>query len=151
MIERGRGHVVMMSSFGGKKGSPYSATYAATKAGLIAWTSGLRIELQGTGVGASVISPGFVSEAGMFAVRTQDAPRVLGTSTPEAVAEAVVRAIRKDVFEIVVNPGPVKLGLMLDQLSPGLTRWLLEKAGVYDYYRKQAEEERQSLRSKSTD
>jgi short-subunit dehydrogenase len=149
MIERGRGHVVMMSSFGGKKGSPYSATYAATKAGLIAWTSGLRIELQGTGVSASVISPGFVSEAGMFAVRTQDAPRVLGTSTPEAVAEAVVRAIRKDVFEIVVNPGPVKLGLMLDQLSPGLTRWLLEKAGVYDYYRRQAEEERQSLRKES--
>ena len=149
MIERGRGHVVMMSSFGGKKGSPYSATYAATKAGLIAWTSGLRIELQGTGVGASVISPGFVSEAGMFADRTQEAPRVLGTSTPEAVAGAVVRAIRKDVFEIVVNPGPVKLGLMLDQLSPGLTRWLLEKAGVYDYYRRQAEEERQSLREES--
>jgi short-subunit dehydrogenase len=149
MIERGRGHLVMMSSFGGKKGSPYSATYAATKAGLIAWTSGLRIELQGTGVSASVISPGFVSEAGMFAVRTQDAPRLLGTSTPEAVAEAVVRAIRKDVFEIVVNPGPVKLGLMLDQLSPGLTRWLLEKTGVYDYYRKQAEEERESLREGS--
>jgi short-subunit dehydrogenase len=149
MIERGRGHVVMMSSFGGKKGSPYSATYAATKAGLIAWTSGLRVELQGTGVSASVISPGFVSEAGMFAVRTQDAPRVLGTSTPEAVAEAVVRAIRKDVFEIVVNPGPVKLGLMLDQLSPGLTRWLLEKTGVYDYYRKQAVEERESLREGS--
>jgi len=149
MIERRRGHLVMMSSFGGKKGSPYSATYAATKAGLIAWTSGLRIELQDTGVSASVISPGFVSEAGMFAVRTQDAPRVLGTSTPEAVAGAVVRAIRKDVFEIVVNPGPVKLGLMLDQLSPGLTRWLLEKAGVYDYYRKQAAEERKGLRESS--
>jgi hypothetical protein len=38
---------------------------------------------------------------------------------------------------------------MLDQLSPGLTRWLLEKAGVYDYYRRQAEEERQSLRRES--
>jgi NAD(P)-dependent dehydrogenase (short-subunit alcohol dehydrogenase family) len=49
MISRGRGHVVMMSSLGGKKGSPYSATYAATKAGLIAWTSGLRTELQGKG------------------------------------------------------------------------------------------------------
>ena len=82
MIERGRGHVVMMSSLGGKKGSPYSATYAATKAGLIAWTSGLRAELEGTGVGASVICPGFVSEVGMFAERTQPAPRILGTSFP---------------------------------------------------------------------
>jgi len=146
MIERGRGHVVMMSSLGAKKGSPYSATYAATKAGLIAWTSGIRTELRGTGVSASVISPGFVSEAGMFAVRGQRAPRVLGTSTPEAVARAVVRAIRRDVFEIIVNPGPVRLGLVFEHLSPGFARWVLEKAGVYDYYRRQAEEERLSLR-----
>jgi short-subunit dehydrogenase len=146
MIERGRGHVVMMSSLGGKKGSPYSATYAATKAGLIAWTSGLRIELQGTGVSASVICPGFVSEAGMFAVRTQKAPRVLGTSTPEAVAQAVLRAIQRDVFEIIVNPGPVRAMMVFELLSPGFARWVLEKAGVYDYYRRQAEEERLSLR-----
>jgi short-subunit dehydrogenase len=151
MIERGRGHVVMMSSLGGKKGSPYSATYAATKAGLIAWTSGLRTELQGTGVSASVICPGFVSEAGMFAVRSQKAPRVLGTSTPEAVAKAVVRAIQRDEGEIIVNPGPVRLGLVFEHLSPGFTRWVLQKAGVYDYYRRQAEEERESLRSESTD
>jgi short-subunit dehydrogenase len=149
MIERGSGHVVMMSSLGGKKGSPYSATYAATKAGLIAWTSGLRIELQGTGVSASVICPGFVSGAGMFAERTQEAPRVLGTSSPEAVAQAVVRAIRRDVFEIIVNPGPVRLGLVFEHLSPRFARWALEKAGVYDYYRRQAEEERKSLREGS--
>jgi short-subunit dehydrogenase len=149
MIERGRGHLVMMSSLGGKKGSPYSATYAATKAALIAWTSGLRIELQGTGVSASVICPGFVSEAGMFAERTQPAPRLLGTSTPEAVAEAVLRAIQRDVFEIIVNPGPVRLGLVFEHLSPGLTRWVLEKTGVYDYYRRQAAEERQGLREGS--
>ena len=146
MIERGRGHVVMMSSLGGKKGSPYSATYAATKAGMIAWTSGLRIELEGTGVSASVICPGFVSEAGMFAVRTQKAPRVLGTSTPEAVAQAVLRAIQRDVGEIIVNPGPVRLMMVFEHLSPRFARWVLEKAGVYDYYRRQAEEERQSLR-----
>jgi short-subunit dehydrogenase len=145
MIERGRGHVVMMSSLGAKKGSPYSATYAATKAGLVAWTSGLRIELQGTGVSASVICPGFVSEAGMFAERTQPAPRVLGTSTPEAVARAVVRAIRRDIFEIIVNPGPVRAMMVFEHLSPGFARWVLEKAGVYDYYRRQAEEERQRL------
>jgi short-subunit dehydrogenase len=149
MIERGHGHLVMMSSLGGKKGSPYSATYAATKAGLIAWTSGLRIELQDTGVSASVICPGFVSEAGMFAVRTQKAPRVLGTSTPEAVASAVVRAIQRDVFEIIVNPGPVRAMMVFEHLSPGFARWVLEKAGVYDYYRKQAEEESQGLREGS--
>jgi short-subunit dehydrogenase len=141
MIERGRGHVVMMSSLGGKKGSPYSATYAASKAGLIAWTSGLRAELEGTGVSASVICPGFVSEVGMFAVRSQPAPRMLGTSTPEAVAAAVLRAIQRNIGEIIVNPGPTRLMLAVETLSPGLARWVLRKSGVYDYYRKQAEEE----------
>jgi short-subunit dehydrogenase len=145
MVERGRGHVVMMSSLGGKKGSPYSATYAATKAGLIAWTSGLRAELEGTGVGASVICPGFVSEVGMFAERSQPAPRILGTSTPDAVARAVLRAIRHDIGEIIVNPGPMRLMLAIEALSPGLARWVLRKSGAYDYYRRQAEEEVRDL------
>jgi short-subunit dehydrogenase len=147
MIERGRGHVVMMSSLGGKKGSPYSATYAATKAGLIAWASALRSELRGSGVGVSAISPGFVSEAGMFAVRNRRAPWLLGTSTPEAVARAVVRAIAKDVGEIIVNPGPVRLMLALDALSPRLTTWVLRRSGVYDYYLEQAEAEMAAARS----
>jgi len=141
MIERARGHVVMMSSLGGKKGSPYSATYAATKAGLIAWASALRSELRGSGVGVSAISPGFVSEAGMFAVRGQRAPWLLGSSSPEAVARAVVRAIAKDVGEIIVNPGPVRLMLALDALSPRLSTWVLRTSGVYDYYLGQAESE----------
>ena len=85
----------------------------------------------------------------MFAERSQQAPRVLGTSTPEAVAQAVVRAIQRDVGEIIVNPGPVRLGLVFEHLSPGLARWALEKAGVYEYYRRQAEEERESLRKGS--
>jgi short-subunit dehydrogenase len=141
MIERGRGHVIMMSSLGGKKGSPYSATYAATKAGLIAWTGAVRSELRGTGVGVSVVSPGFVSEVGMFAVRSQRAPWLLGTSTPEAVADAVVRAVAKDVGEIIVNRGPVRFMLALDALSPRLSTWVLRTSGVYDYYLEQAESE----------
>jgi short-subunit dehydrogenase len=139
MLEQRRGHVVMMSSLGGKKGSPYSATYAATKAGLIAWASAVREELRGSGVGVSVVSPGFVSEAGMFAVRNRRAPWLLGTSTPEAVARAVVRAIARDVGEIIVNPGPIRPMLALDALSPSLATWILRASGLHDYYREQAD------------
>ena len=66
-------------------------------------------------------------------------------------SEAVLRAIQRDIGEIIVNPGPVRLGLVFEQLSPGFARWVLEKAGAYDYYRRQAEEERESLWSESTD
>jgi short-subunit dehydrogenase len=140
MIARGSGHVVMMSSLGGKKGSPYSATYAATKAGLIEWTAGVREELRGTGVSASVICPGFVSEAGMFAEYGKSAPRLTGESTPEAVADAVLRSIEYDVGEIVVNPGPSRLLDISNAISPGAVSWLLRRFGVYEFYRRQAED-----------
>jgi hypothetical protein len=77
----------------------------------------------------------------MFAVRSQRAPWLLGTSTPEAVADAVVRAVAKDVGEIIVNRGPVRFMLALDALSPRLSTWVLRTSGVYDYYLEQAESE----------
>ncbi len=140
MIARGSGHIVMMSSLGGKKGSPYSATYAATKAGLIEWTSGVREELRGTGVSASVICPGFVSDAGMFAEYGKRAPRLAGESQPDEVADAVVHAIKRDVGEITVNPGPKRLLSIANAISPGTVTWLLRRFGVYEFYRQQAED-----------
>jgi short-subunit dehydrogenase len=140
MLTQGSGHVVTLSSLGGKKGSPYSATYAATKAGLIAWTSGIREELRGTGVSASVVCPGFVSEAGMFAVYKKKPPKLTGATTPEKVAAAVVRAIKKDVGEIVVNPGPIWPIQILEAIHPGIIAWLFRHFGVYDFYRRQAAE-----------
>lgn len=140
MLARGSGHVATMASLGGVKGSPYSATYAATKAGLIAWSGGIREELRNTGVSASVICPGFVGEAGMFAVYNKRAPRILGETTPEKVAEAVIRAITKDIGRIIVNPAPIWPMQILDAIHPGIGTWILRKTGVYDWYRGQSEE-----------
>ena len=140
MLSRGAGHIVTMSSVGGLKGSPYSATYAATKAGLIAWTSGIREELRSRGVSASVICPGFVSEAGMFAVYEKRAPRLTGETTPEKVAAAVTRAIKKDIGRMIVNPSPIWPMQILDAVSPGIMTWILRNFGVYDWYRRQSED-----------
>jgi short-subunit dehydrogenase len=139
MLSRGQGHIVTMSSLGGKKGSPYSATYAATKAGLIEWTAGLREELRQTGVCASVICPGFVAEAGMFAVYDLQAPKLVGETTPQKVAGAVVHAIKEDVGEIIVTPGPVRPLRILDAISPSAVTWILRRFGIYDFYRMRAE------------
>ncbi len=140
MIERDNGHIVTMSSLGGKKGSPYSATYAGTKAGLIQWTGGLRAELHGTGVGASVICPGFVAKSGMFAVYNKKAPKITGETTPDKVAASVIKAIKKDVGEIIVNPGLIWPMMMADAIHPGIMRWVLRKFGVYELYKKQAKD-----------
>ena len=67
------------------------------------------------------------------------APRMVGTSTPEAVARGVVRAIRKDLPEVIVNPGPIRLLLALTALSPGLGEWIGQRNGVHELFRKVAE------------
>jgi short-subunit dehydrogenase len=145
MLERKSGHIVTMSSLGGKKGSPYSATYAATKAGLVEWTSGLRQELKETGVGASVICPGFVSGVGMFAVYKKRAPKIVGETTPEKVAKAVIRAIEKDIQEIIVSPGAIIVMKLLDAIHPAIMSTFLRHTGVYDFYRRQADDNEQEL------
>jgi short-subunit dehydrogenase len=139
MLERGSGHIVNISSMGGKKGLPYNATYSASKAGMIEWTQAMQFELEGTGVGASVICPGFVDEAGMAARDETETPRTAGASSPKQVTDAVLRAIRKNVQEILVNPGPTRLLLAIDALSRSLGNRMFKRMGLVDLYRSLAE------------
>lgn len=120
MIERGEGKVVLIGSLSGKAGSPRSSVYNATKFGLRGFAFGLRTDLVGTGVGVTVVAPGFVREAGMFADTGVEAPRVMGTTTPAKVAEAVIEAIATDRAEITVAPLFQRLLAHIGLLSPRL-------------------------------
>jgi short-subunit dehydrogenase len=104
LVEKREGHLVLIASLAGKVGSPRSSLYNATKFGLRGFAFGLREDLHPHGVGVSVVSPGFVRDAGMFADSGAKPPPGLGTTTPSKVAEAVVRAIRSDRNEITVAP-----------------------------------------------
>lgn len=136
MLARRKGHLVHLASLAGKKGAPYDAVYSGTKAALVEWSSGLRPELRGTGVGSSVICPGYVTGEGMFARFGMRPPALLGSCTPEQVAQAVVRAIRKDEPEIIVNSRPVRPLLSLYQLFPSLGERLLGWLGVTEFQRR---------------
>lgn len=120
MIERGEGKIVLIGSLAGKAGSPHSSVYNATKFGLRGFAFGLRADLVDTGVGVTVVAPGFVREAGMFADTGVEAPRVMGTTTPARVAEAVIDAIRGDRAEIAVAPPLQRLLAHIGLLSPRL-------------------------------
>jgi short-subunit dehydrogenase len=104
LAERGEGHLVFISSLAGKVSSPRSSVYNATKSGLRGFAFGLREDLYPYGVGVSIVSPGFVREAGMFADAGSKPPPGLGTTTPVKVAKAVTRAIRRNRNEITVAP-----------------------------------------------
>ena len=82
MIERGRGHLVFVSSLAGKATSPASSMYSATKFGLRGFALALRMDLAPNGVGVSVVLPGFIRDAGMFADANDRAPE--GRRDPDA-------------------------------------------------------------------
>ncbi len=104
MRDRGDGHLVFISSLSGKAPSPRSAVYAATKFGLRGFALCLRADLSDTGVGVSIVAPGFIRDAGMFADSGAKPPPGIGTSTPREVAAGVVTAIERDKVEVAVAP-----------------------------------------------
>ena len=86
-----------------------------------------------------MIVPGFV-EAGIYTKLKSkshcSAPILLGTSPPEAVPRAVIRAIQKDMPEIIVNPLPVRPLLALTCLFPSFGEWVIDKIGTNDFFQR---------------
>jgi short-subunit dehydrogenase len=123
MLDRGRGHVVNVASMAGKTAPPELATYVATKHGVVGFTHSLRAEYVDYPVSFSAICPAFVGRAGMYGRLEPDLPEppwFLRPVPPERVGDAVVRAIRADRPEIIVNSWPLKPVVALSALAPGL-------------------------------
>jgi short-subunit dehydrogenase len=129
MVERGNGHVVLVSSLAGKVASVGSSLYSATKFGLRGFAAGLREDLHGTGVGVTVVFPGFVSGAGMFADADVRLPRGVGTRRPDQVAAAVVRGIEDGRAEIDVAPLGLRAGALLSGLAPATAARIQRRLG----------------------
>ncbi|OGO51273.1 MAG: hypothetical protein A2148_00265 [Chloroflexi bacterium RBG_16_68_14] len=143
MVERRRGHVVNIASVAGKVPLPYDAVYSATKFGLVGLSHAVREELRGSGVGVSVVCPGFVANAGMFADIVAETgvrvPAIAGMSPPEQVAATVLRVIRYDVAEAVVTPLSGRPLLAVSYLSPTAGMAMMRQTGVVDTFRQIAQ------------
>jgi len=120
MIKRGIGHLVFISSLAGKAASPASSMYSATKFGLRGFALGLREDLRQHGVGVSVVLPGFVHGAGMYADSGVQLPRAVGTRSPEDVAAGVIRAIERNRAEVEIAPPHLRLGTSFASVAPQL-------------------------------
>jgi short-subunit dehydrogenase len=129
MVARGSGHLVFMSSLAGKVGPPRGSVYSATKFGLRGFAQSLREDLRPTGVGVSAIFPGFVRDAGMFHDTGTKLPPGLGTVAPDAVADAVVRAIERNRGEIAVAPVGLRAGAVAAGLAPDLAAAVSRRLG----------------------
>jgi short-subunit dehydrogenase len=120
MRERRSGHLVFISSLQGKAALPRSSLYSASKFGLRGFALSLRQDLSGSGIGVSVVLPGFVRDAGMFADSGAKAPPGLGTVSPHRVGEAVAAAIERDRAEVQVAPLAVRIAAGFAHRRPHL-------------------------------
>ncbi|MBT3479442.1 MAG: SDR family NAD(P)-dependent oxidoreductase [Candidatus Marinimicrobia bacterium] len=130
MLDNSEGHIINISSLAGKKGVAYNSIYSASKAGLLMWADGMRQEYNDSPIDISVVCPGFISEAGMFNDGQIDPPPLLGSSKPQKVADAVIKALKKGSCEIIVNSGPIRPLLALGQISWKLADKIVRWFGV---------------------
>ena len=110
---QGHGRIVVLSSVAGVRVRRANYVYGASKAGLDGFALGLSDALEGTGVGVTVVRPGWVATR-MTAGR-EPAPFA---TTPDAVAADVVAGLRKGAA-VVWSPPMLKLVFAVFRLLPG--------------------------------
>lgn len=98
MAERGRGHIVLMTSIAARQVYSLGVVYCMTKHALAAYANGLRIELQAKGVKVSEIAPGMVdtdirATSDHPAVQQAIGARKFSPLTAEEVADAVLYTV----------------------------------------------------------
>lgn len=99
MLERGRGCIVNVSSFGGRAGIPAEAAYCASKFALCGWSESLALDVWHTGVDVRLIVPGAI-DTEIWDRPGNDPAHYAGDLEPPAtVAAGIVAAIEGDRFE----------------------------------------------------
>jgi short-subunit dehydrogenase len=128
MIERGRGHVVIVSSGAGIRAFPNASVYGATKAAQRAFAEALRHELAGTGVSVTGVYPGQLKTTlhDHERERMPDWYTRAGAIPPDPIGPLVVRAVERDRRE-VFYPANVRLLRVAHGLSPRLADALLRR------------------------
>ncbi|NIR51095.1 SDR family NAD(P)-dependent oxidoreductase [candidate division KSB1 bacterium] len=121
LFARKVGHIVNIASIAGKFGTEGVAVYAASKHGVVGFSSALRFELQQKNIGVSWICPSLVNTRMSSDVQyTFLTPKV----EPETIARAVRQAIETNATELFV-PRRVRLAVsILPSLAPRFSRWL---------------------------
>src|SRR5690606_8757872 len=118
-------HVINIASFAGFSAMPGMSAYGTAKAGVIALSEHLLTELDGSGVGVSVICPSFVATNLLESFRggeestRKTVERWMQQSpvTADDVAETVFVAMQKKQFLVLTHP-KTRNALLLKRLFP---------------------------------
>ncbi|OON68378.1 SDR family oxidoreductase [Hymenobacter sp. CRA2] len=136
LLQQRQGRVVTISSLVGKFGTPYRSAYAASKHALHGFFDSLRAELSGSGVGITIICPGFIRTGVSVNALTGDG-RALGTMdeatekglAPEEFARRALPVMARGDNEAYIG-GKETMGVLLKRFAPGIFARLLTRAKV---------------------
>jgi NAD(P)-dependent dehydrogenase (short-subunit alcohol dehydrogenase family) len=107
MRQQHTGHFVFLSSVAGKLGSPMLSGYCASKWAVRGFSSALRVELYGTGIGITTVYPAWVETPMIHQeVDPMNLLNVVALLTPEQVAEEILQAVLKDQRDLTLAPNP---------------------------------------------
>ena len=120
MLDRARGHIVVVSSGAGVRSFPWAAVYGATKSAQRGFAEALRHELSGTGVSLTTVYPGEI-KSHLHDHEHETMPDWYNgkekAADPEPLAKAVVEAVENDK-RAVYYPPIVRLLRVMHGISP---------------------------------
>jgi len=119
MRERGRGALAGIASVAGYRGLPGGGAYCGSKAAAIAYMESLRLELRGSGISVTTVSPGFVATP-----MTENNPyRMPFLMSAEDAAERIAGLIRRRAAYAVI---PWQMALVAGVLRV-IPNWLYDR------------------------
>jgi NADP-dependent 3-hydroxy acid dehydrogenase YdfG len=107
MHQQQSGHFVFLSSVAGKFGVPLLSAYCASKWAVRGFSSALRAELHGTGIGITTVYPAWVDtpmvQQEENSLHMMDIQVLL---TPDQVASEILQAVTEDRRDLTLAPNP---------------------------------------------
>jgi NAD(P)-dependent dehydrogenase (short-subunit alcohol dehydrogenase family) len=134
MIKQGYGHIVNTASIEGLVPFPGTASYVASKFGIVGLSHTLRMEAEPLGVKVSVVCPGHIETAIFDDGKTANVDRetamkpllMVPSGTPEKCARVILRGVEKNKATILVTP-TAWIFYWIQRISPGLMFFLQKK------------------------
>ena len=128
MLEKKSGHIVNVASVAASFGLPGIASYCASKFAMLGFSEGLKHELNGTGVGITVVSPIMVKTDFFDHPSFEKMPKYSPTSlSAKTVAKAIVKASSSSRLEII-TPSIVRVVVWLKHTFPYFINPLMGKS-----------------------
>ena len=107
MRQQQSGHFVFLSSVAGKFGVPLLSAYCASKWAVRGFSSALRAELHGTGIGITTVYPAWVDTPMVKQEENSlNMIDIVVMLTPDQVASDILQAVKNEQRDLTLAPNP---------------------------------------------